>query len=570
MIRWEAMVGNRELARTLAVALATGDVRGVGAAIAAGAAADALDVRGLAPLHLAAGWAPTLDATRALLALHRGVVPLPLAAFPAHDDDPDAPAALLVEELLGRGAAVDVRAQPSGLTPLHVATALGRRAVARLLIARGADEAARDAHGRTPAMLAALPTLGRAVRTCRAQPSVRAAYVAQVVAPHTEQRTSPVIALDLAGPLPGDAFAGWPADAPIVVTALGADAVSRLIALAPPAYVATSTPDAPPVARAIADALGGEVRALAGDEPYAQHAIVLADGDVPVLVRDHAIAVPGIRAWPLAPGGAVDAIVAEVAAAVRARAIPDAPWLELALALHAELEAATGARWTFAIPGPPDPTELWLRGPIARAAAFGVFSDGRVATWRRDVGLEVVAVASRAAIAGILATVDASLAEQLAAYAEHRALATRLRTRAVALASALGIEVMETGEASYAQVPRFALVRGGRACATFEPDALAIGAVQIPLAADDAAVVAAARAALALPEVVLRAGGRYRVIAEVGELRVGAVVTYRYYDDVDNHFGRHVFVDDNGAECVVAGDFARGDDDVLRALEPAP
>jgi hypothetical protein len=46
-----------------------------------------------------------------------------------------------------------------------------------------------------------------------------------------------MLGLEISRPLPGDAFAAWPAaDAPIVVFVLGDDPTSRLMRLAPPIY----------------------------------------------------------------------------------------------------------------------------------------------------------------------------------------------------------------------------------------------------------------------------------------------------------------------------------------------
>ena len=142
-----------------------------------------------------------------------------------------------VAALLDGGVDPDLRALPANLTPLMVASLFGHRDVCELLLARGADPALRDTFGRTAERLAVFPTIGRAIRLCRELDMVVAAYVAQLHAPATHQYTTPMLGLQLSGPLPGDAFAAWPAaEAPIVVFVLGDDPTSRLMRLAPPIY----------------------------------------------------------------------------------------------------------------------------------------------------------------------------------------------------------------------------------------------------------------------------------------------------------------------------------------------
>ena len=49
---------------------------------------------------------------------------------------------------------------------------------------------------------------------------------------------------------------------------------------------------------------------------------------------------------------------------------------------------------------------------------------------------------------------------------------------------------------------------------------------------------------------------QYRVLADLGPLQQGAVVTYAGFDDVDNHFGIFVFVDAQDEVLEVRGDFS--------------
>lgn len=142
----------------------------------------------------------------------------------------------ITEALLARGARPDRRVEPTGLTPLMVATFFGQREIAELLRAKGAEPLERDAWGRTADRFAVYPTIARVIRLCRRLPMVRAAYVAQIHDPVAGQFTSPVLGLELSAPLPADAFEGWPADDPIVAFGLADDAVSRLVRLTRPVY----------------------------------------------------------------------------------------------------------------------------------------------------------------------------------------------------------------------------------------------------------------------------------------------------------------------------------------------
>jgi hypothetical protein len=108
-----------------------------------------------------------------------------------------------------------------------------------VLRARGAALDLRDGLGRTAERFAVFPMIARLIRLCRRLEMVKSAYLAQIHAPVTHQFTSPVVGLELTAPLPGDAFASWPADEPVVAFGLGEDAVSRLVRLTQPAYVRT-------------------------------------------------------------------------------------------------------------------------------------------------------------------------------------------------------------------------------------------------------------------------------------------------------------------------------------------
>jgi uncharacterized protein YqcC (DUF446 family) len=79
--------------------------------------------------------------------------------------------------------------------------------------------------------------LERLIVHLRQLPAVKEAYIAQLFFPTTEQLTSPVLGLVLDGALAPDAFAPLGTEDPLVVMALGEDAISRLVRLGPPLYV---------------------------------------------------------------------------------------------------------------------------------------------------------------------------------------------------------------------------------------------------------------------------------------------------------------------------------------------
>jgi len=219
----DALVADRSQA--LVDAVATGDRAAVEELLARGAKQPA-GTSGIRPLHVAAaGGSP------ALAALCAGQSELAQLGEPRAGEF-----AAIATALVAAGGKVDARTSPLGLTPLMVATCSGRRDVADALVACGADPSLRDELGRTAERFAVLATIGRAIRLCRTLPMVVSAYLAQVHAPASHQFTSPVLGLELDAPLPGDAFASWPASEPVIVLGLGDDAWSRLVRLAPPIH----------------------------------------------------------------------------------------------------------------------------------------------------------------------------------------------------------------------------------------------------------------------------------------------------------------------------------------------
>jgi len=145
-------------------------------------------------------------------------------------------AAAAVEAALDAGADPDLRVE-SSLTVLMIATLLGHREAAAVLLARGADAGLRDELGRTAERFAVFPAIGAAIRTCRGIAEVEAAYVSQLHAPATHQFTTAMLGLQVSAALPADAFAAWPGELAVLVFVLGDDPTSRLIRLAPPVYL---------------------------------------------------------------------------------------------------------------------------------------------------------------------------------------------------------------------------------------------------------------------------------------------------------------------------------------------
>jgi len=76
----------------------------------------------------------------------------------------------------------------------------------------------------------------RLVRLLATLPTVKEAWLAQLLFPATSQLTSPVLGLSLDGALAADAFAQLGADPALVVMVVGDDAISRLLRLGAPIY----------------------------------------------------------------------------------------------------------------------------------------------------------------------------------------------------------------------------------------------------------------------------------------------------------------------------------------------
>ena len=76
----------------------------------------------------------------------------------------------------------------------------------------------------------------------------------------------------------------------------------------------------------------------------------------------------------------------------------------------------------------------------------------------------------------------------------------------------------------------------------------------------------AARATLTVED--LEVGARYRVLEQVGELTVGDEVIYKGFDDIENHYGEHLFDRADGKRVIVGGAYHWSLVPAHRYLEP--
>ncbi|MBA3540416.1 MAG: YqcC family protein [Deltaproteobacteria bacterium] len=567
--------------RVLIAAVTAGRIEVVRLLLDEDADPDELDGRGISPLHVAAAGGSAL-----LPALLSTPYEIDLANLANVDEPGESAFAAIATALLDAQGDPDLRAEPAGLTPLMIATCFGRRDVAAVLLARGATVDLRDTLGRTAERFAVFPMIARVIRLCQRLPMVKTAHVAQIHAPVTHQFTSPVLGLELTAALPADGFASWPADEPLVAFVLGDDAMSRLVRLTPPVYVAPAPTSIRGIAEAIARELEAGLREVPSGDHTAQLAIVLPDGRVPILVRDfgHAfgVEVSGSRTWRLLASADTTAIVPDVAAVARqwnTNHPTTVTLLEIALDLVTALGGELGERWTVAIPGTEDPTEVWLHAPIRESGAVGVFR-GRALVWVEGEARSID-IRSRADLVAARAHVITNVREQQRLYSRNVQLGERLVSLAGELASRLAVRIpieggwqyQTRGTASYdtsititigssdGSVPEavtLAAVRGElRAHAGLVGDDGWDGELATPEAIDaalDAIVAAVERARHSLTIEQLAVGTRYRVLQDHRELVAGSAVRYARFDDVDNHYHRYVFTTEDGNEVVVDGD----------------
>ncbi len=175
------------------------------------------------PLRDAVGTEPALPAEDALFAL------------PEPEDAPAVAEQLAeITFILDAEADIDARHAASGLTPLLLAIAFGCDAAEHLLLQRGADATLTDRNGRNAADWRILRLQARLRRIFPTLGGVRSARLAQLYFPDSRRFSTALVALELDGALPPDAFAALPATDPAVLMPLGGDAISRLAQLEPP------------------------------------------------------------------------------------------------------------------------------------------------------------------------------------------------------------------------------------------------------------------------------------------------------------------------------------------------
>ncbi len=507
----------------------------------------------------------------------------------------------IARALVAAGAPIDARAGVAGVTPMMLARYVGADELAADLIEEGANPELRDAGGRTPDHLAVFATYARLVRACSRLTMVTAVHAGQVLA-WTSQVTSPIVALTLTAPLPADALQGWPADEPIVVMAMGPDALSRLLQLSPPLYTKPAPTHTYEVAVAIAYALGGEVRTLPRGDRSVELAVVLPGGAMPLRVYDqvsHVAADDGHTSagvqlvtqqrWSLRDVVEVAPVVAEIAAATRAWAVDHGDTvtaLELALDVATTLSLEYGAPFHVTASAPPGTM-------VVHAEA--VPSSRLEITTRSGAGTQPPVRTRRTLVRDRWAAV-AELEAQLAAVQRGRELVQRGRARVHAVRDALlaagtapphgtwhvsehvasteltwsdtrrGHVVLEARE-ERGTVVAHAGLRGVRAAAGWDGDLAELAAV-LP------AVTAAIQlqcASLTVGRLVV--GQRYRVRETLPPLTAGALVTYGGLDDIDNHHGKLDFTAEDGRPLAIYCDSSAPDSSVLgdagRYLEEA-
>lgn len=227
--------------------------------------------------------------------------------------------------------------------------------------------------------------------------------------------------------------------------------------------------------------------------------------------------------------------------------------------------------WTRAPAGDVVGGEVWLHGPTPDVASVGVF-EARVVVW---IGRELheLAVPTREALEDVAPRVVTLAREQIARFERHAETGARLDALASELADALTkrlrypVGVWGVRRATHASGAESTLrskerelarleghddvvhAHAGAACATGWDGELVDVATHL-----DAIVHAIETMGLTLES--LAKGRRYRVRESIGGLVAGRVVTFSAFDDVDNHFGRYVFVEESGVEVSVDGDYS--------------
>lgn len=238
------------------------------------------------------------------------------------------------------------------------------------------------------------------------------------------------------------------------------------------------------------------------------------------------------------------------------------------------------AREIEGIAGPSEPRgsgarERWLGD--GQRASVGVLQ-GRVVIWI-GATCEELAVPDHAALERVRPAIREGVRAQIARYESHVPLDARLRDVGRALASALGArlgktlvlsaplrsrhdapiegDVLDASNRSLVHLrTEHGVLRGHAGLAGDDGwDAPIVEAGDVL----DAIVEALALRSRSLTREGLRRGARYRVLASIQGLTEGTIARYRGFDDVDNHYGRHLFEAEDGTEIAIVGDFSRRD-----------
>ncbi len=151
--------------------------------------------------------------------------------------DQDAERASAAQALIDGGTNVNDSESHTGITPLIVAIAFGNHAVERVLLERGAHPDRADAQGRTPADWRTRRLTARLRRRLSGLRVVRAAYLTQLFFPNTREFTTPLLAIEVDGPIATDALDDMGPNDPFVAMVIGQDAVSRLVRQGKPFYM---------------------------------------------------------------------------------------------------------------------------------------------------------------------------------------------------------------------------------------------------------------------------------------------------------------------------------------------
>ncbi len=316
------------------------------------------------------------------------------------------------------------------------------------------------------------------------------------------------------------------------------------------------------LADAIALAIGGGVRTLpmGGEDPRA-FAIFVPSGRAPILVQRYAsgsitvCAFPK-KTWHPSPGDSFADLARDVAAWVSAHPVTRPTMVEIAYHVASIVSGALNVPLVLSISGNVEPSEMWLRG---KAEEIGIFDDRVVISGKRiHVGGDVEALREE-----VIAAVRAQQKET----ARASELGERMQVFGSELASRLSIRlsrncVLTRTFVRYHDDASVDLVSlsidgdiikahaGAPGARGWEGPATSVDAILEPVIA----AIRVQESTLTIDRI--KPGSRYKVIQGIGELVFGTFVTFKYFDDVDNHYGRYIFATDDGQEVAVSGDFS--------------